>query len=83
MSTYTIQAVNEAAIVRTLGNALASILPMYHETDYRQVARLIAAAESYEGSLTLSPQFAYLDRLTGEYGVVWTLHDDGTFIVQF
>jgi len=74
----------ESVIVQMLAEAVAANVDWdTHPMDYREAARYARAAEGYTGSLTLSPQWAEVERMATAVGIEWTLDDDGTFTVWY
>ena len=83
MSTHTVrlsEARPEADAVECLGRVLSryfGALPDWW------VSAMVNEVRNYAGAFGHSATFSELDRMAPQYGVVWTLTDDGVFMVEF
>ena len=80
MSTHTVKAVSEYDLVNTLGRVLSRYFLALSDFEVSSMLRRVL---SYNGTLTLSPEFSRLDMLAPSYGVVWTFSNDSMFTVEF
>lgn len=84
MSTHTVrlsEAFPEADAVECLGRVLSRYFDALSDM---RVSALVRSAMDYDnGAFGYSEAFTYLDKIAPDYGIVWTLTDDGVFVVEF